>query len=492
MTRCPVAIGEVIADKYRVERVLGEGGMGVVVAATHVLLGQQVALKFLIGPARESPEARTRFLREARAAVRIQSDHVARILDVGALGDGSPYIVMEYLEGGDLASVLERSGPMPVEQAASYVMQACSALAEAHALGVVHRDIKPSNLFLARRADGSQRIKVVDFGIAKELVGGALTATGSAMGTPLYMSPEQIKSPKGVDARTDVWSLGAVLYELLTGAAPFMAETAPQLFLMIATQPAPRVRELRPSVSPELERVVARALEKEPAARYASVVELGEALAPFAALPARASRAIIPALEDTGDEPTQLMSTMAWRANPTVPGAPVAVHAPAAAPVTPALAGAVQTQGGFGSTAAAPPPRRSRWRPAVAAACAVSVAGVAGVLVLNRASERASVAAEPPVQQGAAAGSQASESAAPLAVSTQPAIPPAPAASDPAPAASAPTTAIGGKRGAAPPSPHAPPAGSAKKVQPPEAAPHAPAAPPSPPAPRPETGAPAW
>src|SRR5258706_2580107 len=206
----PVREGEILAGKYRVERVLGVGGMGVVVAATHIQLEERVAIKFLIKDALASGEAVARFAREARAAVKIKSEHVARVIDVGTLETGAPYMVMEYLEGGDLSQVLQSRGSLPMEEAVEYVLQACEAIAHAHVLGIVHRDLKPANLFLIRRPDGTNAIKVVDFGISKVMPGkgsssdNAMTRTRAVMGSPLYMSPEQMTSTRDVDGRTDI------------------------------------------------------------------------------------------------------------------------------------------------------------------------------------------------------------------------------------------------------------------------------------------------
>ena len=226
----PVREGDLLAGKYRVDRVLGSGGMGIVVAARHEQLGQFVALKFLREQALGNPEAVARFLREARACVKLRSDHAAKVLDVGTLETGAPYMVMEYLEGADLGAVLAKYGPLPVETAALYVVQACEAIAAAHAAGIVHRDLKPQNLFLARTVGGASRIKVLDFGVSKVIAGlemAGVTQTGSMLGSPLYMSPEQMRSSRDVDARADVWALGVVLFELLTQRWPFEAESIP-------------------------------------------------------------------------------------------------------------------------------------------------------------------------------------------------------------------------------------------------------------------------
>jgi serine/threonine-protein kinase len=274
--------GMVLAGKYQVERILGQGGMGCVVSAMHVHLGQRVAIKFLLPEALRIHEAVERFLREARAAVRLRSEHVGRVIDVGTFDDGAPYMVMEYLDGIDLSGYLQRMGTVPVLHSVDFILQACEAIAEAHSLGIVHRDLKPANLFLTRRADGSPLIKVLDFGISKAQLGDQsfnMTRTTTVMGSPGYMSPEQLRSAKDCDARTDIWALGVILYELTCGRQPFTAESITELALRVAMDPTPSLSSTQ--TPPGFEPVIRRCLEKDPAARYANVAELAAALVPY-------------------------------------------------------------------------------------------------------------------------------------------------------------------------------------------------------------------
>jgi hypothetical protein len=291
--RIELRTGDVLAGKYRVERILGSGGMGVVVAAHHIQLDEKVALKFLLPHALRSPEATSRFVREARAAAKIKSEHVARVNDVGALENGAPYMVMEYLEGSDLAHRLEEHGPLPITQTVDFMLQTCEALAAAHALGIVHRDLKPANLFSAERADGQLSIKVLDFGISKITTPGTpghgMTQTHAVMGTAPYMSPEQMKQSKEVDPRGDIWSLGIILFELLTGCLPFDSEAVTELAIKVASEPAPLLRSLRPDAPAGLESVIGTCLEKDRERRFQTVGELAIALKDFGSKSARAS-----------------------------------------------------------------------------------------------------------------------------------------------------------------------------------------------------------
>ena len=253
-------VGDVLADKYEVQGVLGAGGMGIVVSARHLVLGHRVAVKLMRGAAAIDRTAKERFLREARASLALSSEHVAKVLDAGTLPGGEPFIVMEYLAGRDLADMLRQNGPLPIPDAVGAVLQACEAIAEAHEVGIVHRDLKPSNLFAVQSMDGVSTIKVLDFGISKMASAlsahePGLTASGSTMGSPGYMSPEQVRSSKDVDGRSDIWALGVILYELITGTNPFVGESLGATFAKIISESPPPVRTQRPDVPEDLEAV---------------------------------------------------------------------------------------------------------------------------------------------------------------------------------------------------------------------------------------------
>ena len=328
----PVRIGEILAGKYRVERVLGVGAMGIVVAATHVDLHEVRAIKLMLPSMLGDREGVERFLREARAVSKLRSRHVATVFDVGRLDTGAPYIVMEHLEGADLKSLIERRGVLAPGEAAAYVSEACEALAEAHAAGIIHRDIKPANLFLATRRDGPPTIKVLDFGIAKMAASAGameMTSTREVLGTPLYMAPEQMRAMRNADARSDVWSLGVILYRALTGKLPFDGQTLTELCMAVLTETPARPSDLRPDLPPGLDAVVLGCLEKDPARRIGSAAELATALAPFVISGAReplrsfeaerslASLASTPASSPVGEATSA--ATLVWKPVVTEP-----------------------------------------------------------------------------------------------------------------------------------------------------------------------------
>jgi serine/threonine protein kinase len=261
-----------------VERVLGQGNMGLVLLATHLQLDQLVALKFLLPSALSQAELEARFAQEARAAAKIKSEHVVRVIDVSVLDDGAPYIVMEYLEGTDLAKLLVRRGPLPVAQAVTHVLQACEALAEAHAAGIVHRDLKPSNIFLAEEQGGPPHVKVLDFGIARvEWAETRLTNANAPLGTPGYMSPEQEQGQE-IDHRSDLFAMGGVLYECLTGFAPPFHTSELWQRSDPASESESGVQRALRAIAPDFRRVIEKAMAPLPRDRYADARALREAL----------------------------------------------------------------------------------------------------------------------------------------------------------------------------------------------------------------------
>jgi serine/threonine-protein kinase len=331
--------GTVLLDKYRIVRELGMGGMGVVLCAEHLVLGTQVAIKFLLPEFAVLPDAAVRFVREARAATRIRSEHVARVIDVGTLpgavaglpaprgsdgevlaepttAPGVPFIVMEYLDGIDLARHLKSGAQLSVHEAIDFAVQAAEALAQAHAAGVIHRDVKPGNLFLSRGSDGSPYIKMLDFGISKVIEEKAeqefeLTKTRAVMGSALYMSLEQMRSTKTVDHRTDIYALGITLYELLTHTHPFMAESFSELCVKVSLDPPDPISRHRPDISDELAEVIAQAYARYADDRYPTVAAFAAALAPFAAEETQGMIAAIQRIERaaSGERPMVRMLT---------------------------------------------------------------------------------------------------------------------------------------------------------------------------------------
>jgi serine/threonine-protein kinase len=283
--------GDVFAEKYRIEGVLGVGGMGYVLSATHVELQQRVAIKMLLPERASDADTVARFMREGRTAAKIRSEHVARVLDVGSTA-GTPFIVMEHLDGDDLAVVLRKRKRLSVAVAVDYLLQACEAIAEAHAMRTVHRDLKPANLFVVARPGGGECVKVLDFGISKMAPAEgalALTRTTSTVGTPLYMSPEQLTSSKSVDMRADIWALGVILFELVAGRTPFRADSLAQLGAHVLTANAPDVRTLVPEVPAGIADAIATCLRRDPRERFPSLAELAAAVAPFGSAAAATS-----------------------------------------------------------------------------------------------------------------------------------------------------------------------------------------------------------
>ena len=280
--------GDILLGKYRVEEVIGIGGMGRVVKAAHLYLQQPVAIKILLQNMAESQSTVARFLREAQSTVKLRSEHIARVMDVGTLPDGVPFMVMEYLEGHDLNQILRHHGPQMPQAVVDLMLQACEGIAEAHALGIVHRDIKPSNFFVTHRPDGSNLLKILDFGISKTPAEvSELTGTQTVVGTPTYMAPEQMKTARSTDPRSDIWSMGVVMYQLLAGRPPFEAETYAALVLMVGHDPpAP----LHVPVPAGLRDIVWRCLEKDPKNRIQNVGELAKMLAPYASDPLSAQQ----------------------------------------------------------------------------------------------------------------------------------------------------------------------------------------------------------
>jgi len=389
--------GSTLAGKYLVEEVLGIGGMGVVVAAKHLQLDQKVAIKYLLPAALQNPEVVERFAREARSAAKIRGEHVARVIDVSKFDDGSPYMVLEYLEGHDLAKQLEKHGPLQPSDAVRYLLETCEALAQAHAAKIVHRDLKPSNLFLAEQPDKRAIIKVLDFGISKtaDPQSAALTKTSALMGTAFYMSPEQLIAPKTVDHRSDIWSLGVILFELLTGKPPFMGESVPEIIGGILSNSPESARTVRPDLPAGIENVITKCMQSKADDRYQSVASLAAALGPYAADRDRISvdaiaRTLGETLEKTGTtNPPVRSSTVVLTPQEIAPSAvpqalPQASTVPSAVmPVAMAPTVAAVTANALTTSTITEKPKRSMM-PLVAIGAVVVIAGIGGGIVLSK------------------------------------------------------------------------------------------------------------
>ncbi len=381
--------GDIIAEKYRIEALLGRGAMGVVVAAHHELIDRPVAIKLIADTTSE--KRLERFVREARSAQSLESEHVVRVFDLG-VEQGTPYLVMERLDGEDLGARLERDGPLSVTQAVDLVLQACEGLAEAHASGIIHRDIKPSNLIVTTRRNGDPLLKIVDFGISKELerkqTDASLTASVTVLGSPLYMSPEQIRNPKDIDQRTDVWSLAVTLYTLITGSPPFPGDHVSAVCAAIVADPPVPLPE---SVPADLQAALHAALQKRPENRIGSVSEFAGMLHNVASDLGRLSADRVARLypadlpHPPSEKPELGLTQTDERTRPTLPRS-AAEQSMADAPV----ASSVQ-----------PPRRSTRWPVVVAGLVGIAAGGlvVKNLAVTNPAAEPNS-ASEPSAETG--------------------------------------------------------------------------------------------
>ncbi|MEO7732783.1 MAG: serine/threonine-protein kinase, partial [Kofleriaceae bacterium] len=283
-----LAPGTLLLGKYRIDELIGSGGMGNVVRASHLSLHQSVAIKILLPELAQSESTKQRFLREAQATVKLKSEHSARVMDVGTTPEGLPFMVMEYLDGNDLNQILRHHGPQVPPIVVDLMLQACEGIAEAHALGIVHRDVKPSNFFITRRPDGSMLLKILDFGISKTPVDfGELTGTQTVIGTPSYMAPEQMKNGRSADPRSDIWSMGVVMYQLIAGRPPFSGESYAELVLKVGLEPPMPLQVPLPN---GLVEVIMRCLEKDPRGRHQNVGEMARMLAPYATDPISAAQ----------------------------------------------------------------------------------------------------------------------------------------------------------------------------------------------------------
>jgi serine/threonine protein kinase len=303
-------VGVTIGGKYLIVRFLAEGGMGAVYEAQHLVIKRRFAVKFLRADLARRRDLLTRFKREAATTGALEGENIAAALDFGIATDGAPYIVLEYLDGIDLGALLARDGRLPVERAADLVIQACAGMQEAHAARVVHRDLKPRNLFVCRRRDGHDLLKILDFGVAKWLAPDAnsqATRTGSMVGTPAYMSPEQARGETDIGALADVYALGVILYEMLVGRTPHRGDSFNAVMHNIATQPPMPLRAEGCEFAPELEAIVSRALSSDPAARQPSAAQLARELTPFA------RRHVWPEPSEStcGDEPSRRFADLA-------------------------------------------------------------------------------------------------------------------------------------------------------------------------------------
>ena len=434
--------GDLFLEKYRIEKRIGQGGMGAVYAAVNEALAKRVAIKVLLPEVAKSKEAANRFINEARASDRITGEHVARVFDVGQTREGLSYMVLEFLDGEDVSQMLEtRGAPTPIAEAVDIVLEALEAIAEAHAMGIVHRDLKPGNLFLARKANGARTVKVLDFGISKATnpfaLGNsdhALTSTRSMLGSPLYMSPEQLRSSKNVDRRSDIWALGVILYEMLGGVVPFNGDTLGELFVAILEQPVVPVGHRRPEVPPALADVVHRCLERDPARRVQDAAELAQLLAPFASRSLGSVERVrsfslgadgaAPPLGALSGSVTDASGSVAVARSAAISGSGVLPSPPSPGQTNASWAGS-------GAIGAPPPGEKPR--------VPMRIAAVAGLVVLLLV-----------VAGGGVAYMKSQASTSPSTSATAEPVPPAPEVSAPAPSASATAPASTSVAGAEP------------------------------------------
>jgi serine/threonine-protein kinase len=333
----PLDVGDVVAGRYEIDGVAGEGGMAIVFSARHLHLNERYAVKVMRRGFAANPNLVSRFLQEARAAAQLKSDHVCRVFDVG-MHENVPFMVMELLRGEDLRSVLERGDLLSIEEAVEFVIQACEALTEAHGLGMVHRDIKPENLFLTVGRDGWRSVKLLDFGISKliesEFVSTTLRRhldTKDLLGTPHYMAPECIRASRDASSLSDVWSLGVVLYELLSGLLPFSGETVTEISASILeTEPEP-LAATRPELPAPLVEIVQWCLAKQPELRVSSAAELATQLVPFAP---RRSRAIVERTQSRARARGEVLELPPSQFPPSLDAAPIPTPVPSTPTVT--------------------------------------------------------------------------------------------------------------------------------------------------------------
>jgi serine/threonine-protein kinase len=445
MRDAPAKPGDVLMGKYRVDRVIGAGTMGTVVAATQLSLERPVAIKFMAIESGREEEAEERFLREGLAVGKLRSEHVIRVYDVGKLPTGEPYIVMEYLDGKDLAALLAERGRFDVESAVSLILQACEGVAEAHSVGVVHRDIKPANLFVIRGLDGSPCVKMLDFGVAKLGTRGlSLTVTQQMLGSPLYMSPEALNGSKDVDARTDIWALAVCLYQMLAGRLPFPSGTIQELMSAVFFVPPELLAKYRPDVPAGLAQVIEHALEKKREQRFPSVAAFAAALAPYAP----------PHLASLVERIARMQRADVEPAVPTV----FLPHGFVAAPPSSATIGTLEaapTRREPANTsvgAITSPPRPSASSRATVALSVLSAA-LAAALAFTLLRERSPATERAPPTAAPALSGTTFVSAAPLVDASAPVIPPAPSMTTPSttqtmpaqPPAPAPTVGVAPK-----------------------------------------------